>query len=96
LETATGRLPDAVPGKPNPRMLEAVFAQHDLMPLEVALAGDRLYTDIRMARDAGAIAVLTLTGETKRTDIENCPQDQRPDLVVGDLGEFGRLLASAH
>ncbi len=66
LETATGRSPEAIPGKPNPRMLEAVFVQHNLVPQEVALVGDRLYTDIRMARDAGAVAVLTLTGETKR------------------------------
>ena len=70
LETATGRRPDAVPGKPNQLMLEAVFAQYDVVPAEVALVGDRLYTDIRMARDAGAVAVLTLTGETKRTEIE--------------------------
>ena len=84
-----------VPGKPNPRMLQAVFAQHNLMPQEVALVGDRLYTDIRMARDAGAVAVLTLTGETKRADIEDCPQNQRPDLVVADLGEFGRMIELA-
>src|SRR6476660_7507392 len=95
LETAAGRQPDAVPGKPNPQMLEAVFAQHDLLPPEVALVGDRLYTDIRMARDAGSVAVLTLTGETKRADIEDCPENQRPDIVVNDLGELGRLLESA-
>jgi HAD superfamily hydrolase (TIGR01450 family) len=94
-ETATGRKPDAVPGKPNRLMLEAVFARHNLVPQEVALVGDRLYTDIRMARDAGAVAVLTLTGETKRADIEGCPQKQRPDLVVADLGEFGRMIESA-
>jgi HAD superfamily hydrolase (TIGR01450 family) len=94
-ETATGRRPDAVPGKPNPLMMEAVFARHDVLPEEVALVGDRLYTDIRMARDAGAVAVLTLTGETKRADIEDCPQNQRPDLVVADLGEFGQMIASA-
>ena len=96
LETATGRRPDAVPGKPNPLMLEAVFAQHQLAPGEVALVGDRLYTDIRMARDAGAIAVLTLTGETNRTDVERCPPNQRPDLVVADLGEFANALEDAH
>jgi NagD protein len=94
-ETATGRRPDAVPGKPNRLMMEAAFAQHNVLPQEVALVGDRLYTDIRMARDAGAVAVLTLTGETKREDVESCPRNQRPDLVVADLGEFGRLLESA-
>jgi HAD superfamily hydrolase (TIGR01450 family) len=95
LETATGRRPDAVPGKPSPLMLEAVFAQNGVKPNHVALVGDRLYTDIRMARDAGAVAVLTLTGETKRADIEGCPQNQRPDLVIANLGELSRLLESA-
>ena len=95
LEMATGRRPDVVPGKPNPGMLAAVFAQHDLAPQEVALVGDRLYTDIRMGRAAGAGAVLTLTGETKRADIDGCPRDERPDIVVADLGEFGELLEGA-
>jgi NagD protein len=93
LETATGRQPDAVPGKPNPAMLQAVFAQHDLKPDEVALVGDRLYTDIRMARDAGAIAILTLTGESTRADVDACPEPNRPDIVVSDLGELQELVA---
>jgi HAD superfamily hydrolase (TIGR01450 family) len=95
LETATGRKPDAVPGKPNPMMLETVFAKHNLRPQQVALVGDRLYTDMRMARDAGAVAVLTLTGETKQADVDRCPEGQRPDLIVKDLGEFGQLLEGA-
>jgi len=95
LETATGRRPDAVPGKPNPAMLQAVFAPQELEPGEVALVGDRLYTDIRMARDAGALAVLTLTGETKRADIDACPESHRPDVVISHLGELQQLLETA-
>jgi NagD protein len=95
LETATGRKPDFVPGKPNPQMLEAVFARYNLAPYEAALVGDRLYTDIRMARDAGALGVLTLTGETKLEDVENCPPNQRPDVIIANLGEFARLLERA-
>jgi NagD protein len=76
-------------------MMDPVFARHNVSPQEVALVGDRLYTDIRLARDAGAVAVLTLTGETKRADIADCPENQRPDIVVDDLGELGRLLESA-
>jgi HAD superfamily hydrolase (TIGR01450 family) len=95
LEVATGRTPDVIPGKPNPLMLEAVFVRYGLAPEEVALVGDRLYTDIRMARDAGAVAVLTLTGETKRADLEICPAAQRPDIVITDLGELQRLLELA-
>ena len=63
-----------------------------LVPQEVALVGDRLYTDIRMAKAAGAVSVLTLTGETKRRDVEGCPSTDRPDMVVADLGEFGHVL----
>jgi NagD protein len=95
LETATGRKPDAVPGKPNPAMLQSVCAQYDVAPEEVVLVGDRLYTDIRMARDAGAVAVLTLTGETKRSDLETCPESNRPDVVIADLGELQQLLEAS-
>jgi NagD protein len=73
-------------------MLEAVYARYNLAPYEVALVGDRLYTDIRMARDAGAVGILTLTGETKLADVDNCPPNQRPDLIVANLGELARLL----
>ncbi len=92
LETATGRRPDAVPGKPNPAMLQPVLEAHALAPREVAVVGDRLYTDIRMARDAGAAGLLTLTGETTRAHAEAAAPADRPDLVVADLGELARLL----
>ncbi len=96
LETATGRKPEAIPGKPNPAMLLSVCAKYNLKPDEVALVGDRLYTDIRMARDAGAVAVLTLTGETKRSDLESCPAANHPDLIIDHLGELQQLLEAAH
>jgi NagD protein len=95
LESATGRRPDAIPGKPNPAMLQSIFAQHGLSPREVAVIGDRLYTDIRMARDAGAVAVLTLTGETKQADVDAAVESSRPDIVVANLDEFARLLQEA-
>jgi len=96
LETATGRKPDFIPGKPNRAMLEAIFDEHQCQPAEVALVGDRLYTDIRMARDAGALAVLTLTGETKRSDIETCPEPNRPNVVINNLAELQKLIEDSH
>jgi NagD protein len=94
-ETATGRRPDVVPGKPSPAMLQAILERRGLSANETALVGDRLYTDMRMARDAGAVAILTLTGETKRAQIESCPASDRPDLVVAGLEALGRLLEAA-
>lgn len=94
-ESATGRRPDAVPGKPSPAMLQAIIERHGLAPDETALVGDRLYTDMRMARNFGALAILTLTGETKLAQLDSCPNSDRPDLVVADLEAFGGLLEAA-
>jgi NagD protein len=96
LESATGRRPDAVCGKPAPTMLEEVMDRHGLEPREVATVGDRLYTDVRMAKDAGAVAVLTLSGEAKAHEVTTLPAEQQPDLIVNDVGELARLLAAAH
>jgi HAD superfamily hydrolase (TIGR01450 family) len=94
LTKATGREPDAVPGKPAPAMLRGILERHGLSPDQLAMAGDRLYTDMAMARRVGAMGVLVLTGETTAADAAegNWPVD----LVVPDLGKFGEHLRSAH
>ncbi|MCA9257924.1 MAG: HAD hydrolase-like protein, partial [Planctomycetales bacterium] len=90
IATATGREPDVVLGKPHPIMLEGILATHGLQPHELAMVGDRLYTDIAMAHAVGAVGTLVLTGEAQRVDVDACSVP--PDLVVDDLAEFGRLL----
>jgi NagD protein len=95
LESATGRRPDAVPGKPAPGLLDAVMSRHGLAPHEVAMVGDRLYTDVRMARNAGVLAVLTLSGEANADEAAALPANQRPDLVVQNLGDLAQRLRAA-
>ncbi|MCP5520713.1 MAG: HAD-IIA family hydrolase [Verrucomicrobiales bacterium] len=90
LETATGRPPTAVLGKPDPAMLRGILHGHDLQPEELAMVGDRLYTDVEMARRAGAVGVLVLTGETRAEDVAQAAH--APDLVVPSLKELGLLL----
>jgi HAD superfamily hydrolase (TIGR01450 family) len=90
LEQATGRKPDVVLGKPDPSMLSGILERHKLRAEELAMVGDRLYTDMAMARRAGALGVLVLTGET--TAAETMENDPRADLVVSDLAAFGALL----
>jgi len=91
LAHATGREPDAVLGKPNPRMLSGIMHRHGLRPPQLAVVGDRLYTDMMMARAAGALGILVLTGETTREEAENA--DPRPSYILENVGELGRLLA---
>lgn len=91
LESATGRGPDAVLGKPHPSMLEGVMTRHELRPEQIAVVGDRLYTDMAMARSAGAMGILVLTGETTREMAER--SKQLFDLIVQNLDELSGLLS---
>jgi NagD protein len=91
LTTATGRKPDAVLGKPDPRMLKGVMQRHNLRADQLAVVGDRIYTDMAMARAAGATGVLVLTGES--TNEQAHLADPPPDLVIANAGELGALLA---
>jgi len=93
LEAATGRAPDAVLGKPNVAMLEGLLQRHGLERSQVAMVGDRLYTDMAMARNAGMLGVLVLSGETQPADLEGAADC--PDVVVEDAGKFGIMLSEA-
>ena len=90
LSAATGRAPDLVLGKPDPAMLSGIVARHGLDARQVAMVGDRIYTDMLMAHRARAVAVLVLTGEATREDAERA--ELQPDLVVPSLAEFASLL----
>jgi NagD protein len=90
---ATGKAPAAVLGKPDPAMIRGILQRHGLQASQVAMVGDRLYTDMEMARRAGAFGVLVLTGET--TASEAAKQSPLPDLVVSDLTELGAKLLAA-
>lgn len=93
LEKATGRAPDTVLGKPDPGMLAGILQRHNLQPHEVAMVGDRIYTDVLMAHRARAIGILVLTGESTVADAGRA--DPAPHVVVPSLAELGRLLAGA-
>ncbi len=93
LERATGRPPDAVLGKPDPCMIRGILQRHQLAPENLAMAGDRVYTDMAMARCAGALGVLVLTGESTQADVAHA--NPAPDLVVASLAELGRKLREA-
>ncbi|MGZ4962887.1 MAG: HAD-IIA family hydrolase [Limisphaerales bacterium] len=93
LTEATGRKPDAVMGKPDPTMLRGILAKHSLKPDELAMVGDRIYTDVAMGHAAGALAVLVLTGEATADDAKNASEP--PHLTVPSLKEFGEYLRKA-
>lgn len=94
LGKASGRAPQAVLGKPDPAMLQGILQRYSLAPENLAMVGDRLYTDMAMARRAGALGVLVLTGEATAAEAEK--HVPRMEIVVPTLAEFGELLQSHH
>ena len=89
LTAATGRMP-VVLGKPDPSMLLELCGRLGLDREEVAMVGDRIYTDMAMARRAGVASVLVLSGEA--TAEEAASMDRPPDWIVADVGELGERL----
>ncbi|MCQ2176837.1 MAG: HAD-IIA family hydrolase [Bacteroidales bacterium] len=95
LEYATGRRPDAVLGKPDPQILYTIARDKGILPSEIAMVGDRMYTDVASGLNAGALSVLVLSGETTLSNLSSLASEIRPDLVCRDLAEFGSLLKMA-
>src|SRR5436309_5286180 len=67
LTAATGRRPQVF-GKPDPSIIRDLCGRLGLAPAELAVVGDRVYTDVALAQKAGAVAVLVLTGEATAAD----------------------------
>lgn len=104
IEHATGRRPDVTLGKPDPNMLTGIMDRYGLEPDEVAMVGDRIYTDTATAHNAGAFGVLVLSGETTLETAEAVAEEARnnpapeffpPDLICRDIKELGDLLIEA-
>lgn len=93
IEHATGRDPDIVIGKPNPDMLRCIQTKYGLKPEEVAMCGDRIYTDVATARNAGSLGVLVLSGET--TLETALASDPPPAITALNIEEFGKLLIAS-
>ena len=94
IEHATGRRPDITLGKPDPNMLSGILARHGLQPSEIVMVGDRIYTDVQMAHNAGAMGVLVLSGETTLDVADKA--DPQPHITADSIEILGRLLREAH
>jgi len=71
LKVTTGKDPEHITGKPNPGMIMHKIEELELLPEQCAMVGDRLYTDMEMAIQAGCVSVLVLSGEATRDDLAN-------------------------
>jgi 4-nitrophenyl phosphatase len=85
ITASTGKTPRYF-GKPYPETVAMIENITGYDRSQMAIIGDRLYTDIKMGINSGIKTILVLSGETKRSDL--AASDIKPDLVYDDLGCF--------
>jgi HAD superfamily hydrolase (TIGR01450 family) len=90
METCTGKPPLKVIGKPGPLMAEMILAEHHWKREELAMVGDRIYTDLAFAQNAGILSVAVLTGEASREQIEE--SGVQPDFIFPGIGDLADCL----
>ncbi len=90
IERSTGRKPDFIVGKPNPLMLQMIVEKTGIKPEQIAMVGDRLYTDMEFAKRSGIFSILVLSGESSLEDVNKV--EQKPDLILQNIGELALLL----
>ncbi|WP_036196318.1 HAD-IIA family hydrolase [Nocardioides aequoreus] len=88
IEASTGATCEVNVGKPSPVMLHAALRVLGLPASECLMVGDRLYTDIAMALDAGVDSALVLTGETSTSMLQEVAAERQPTHVLRGLGEL--------
>ena len=77
-------------GKPSPHTLNYILAQTGCATREIAMVGDRLYTDIAAAAGTQALSILVMSGETTAEMLAE--SEIQPDLVYRDLEALSRDL----
>ena len=85
LYKATERMP-RVFGKPNKEMLLFKLDKLGISPKNAVMFGDRLYTDIKMGKEAGVTTCCVLSGEINMEMIEN--SQIKPDFILNGIWEL--------
>ena len=87
IEACTGAKCEVNVGKPDAIMLETVMHLLGLHAKDCVATGDRLYTDIRMALDAGMPSALVLTGETRPETLAD-EVESKPTYVLERIDQL--------
>ena len=89
LFNATKRRPAFI-GKPEPAMALLAMEKTGFKPDETVLIGDRLYTDIACAVNAGIHSIFVLSGEGTLADIEK--NDAKPEFIYENIKQIYKEL----
>jgi HAD superfamily hydrolase (TIGR01457 family) len=89
VSASTGVHPKVI-GKPNREIIDMILRKRAYAPDQLAIVGDRLYTDMATGINAGICTVLVLSGETKLADLQQA--SLQPRYVCRDLADLTELV----
>lgn len=84
------RYPDRIIGKPNEDIINYLTNRVNSERDEIAMVGDRLYTDIAAGRNNGLKSILVLSGEASMEDVQK--SDILPDMIFNSVQDMIMLL----
>ena len=90
IKASTGKMPQVI-GKPNKEIIESAFRkmkQHNRD--EVAMVGDRVYTDIKTGENAGITSILVLSGESTVEDLDK--YGVKANFIFDGVGDICKQL----
>ena len=86
IEASTGRKADIILGKPHEGIVQEALRRTGFQKQEMAMVGDRLYTDVATGVHHGMTGILVLSGEATMDDVKT--SDVKPDLIFGRLSDM--------
>ena len=86
IEASTGRKADIILGKPYKGIVEEALRRTGFKLEEMAMVGDRLYTDVATGVNHGMTGILVLSGEATMDDV--AVSEVKPDLIFGRLSDM--------
>ncbi len=84
IETTSGEKPFKIFGKPYKEMIEPHLEKTNTK--DVVIIGDRIYTDMQLAKNINCDFILVLSGETKMKDLHKVDYDKW--MFVNEIGEL--------
>ena len=72
-------------------MIDVISAMTGIPNDKICAVGDRLYTDIAVAQNAGSVSVLVMSGETTEEMVHIA--ERQPDYILADVRELHQILS---
>lgn len=90
IRLTTDRVPEYIMGKPHSIAGDRISKRYNLLPSQIAMVGDRLYTDIAFGKNCGFVSILVLSGETTKEMADK--SEIKPDVMLDKVKDIIPLM----